>query len=143
MAVNDVEIGRYGIDEFVGYVRFHAKEGGVQLRWITAKPLTPDATGDAVHLIGAKQVISPRIEREVKPDYTVEAMRGQIEGVVEVEAVVLIDGSVGPVLVVRPLDPGLDGQAVAAVRRWRFVPGARNGRLVPVMVNIVLTFKIK
>ncbi|HSK10323.1 MAG TPA: TonB family protein, partial [Vicinamibacterales bacterium] len=52
----------------------------------------------------------PQVLREVKPQYTAEAMRAKIQGVVLLEAVVMPDGTVGDVRVVKSLDPvfGLD-----------------------------------
>ena len=90
-------------------------------------------------------VTAPQVLKEEKPQYTAEAMRARIEGSVEVEAIVLPDGSVGPVRVVRSLDKeyGLDDQASAAVKRWRFKPGKRDGVDVPVLVAIELSFKIR
>lgn len=90
-------------------------------------------------------VVSPEVLFEKKPDYTADAMRLKVQGVVEVEAIVESDGSVGQVRVVRSLDDrwGLDQKAVEAVRQWRFRPGTRMGKAVPVLVNIELTFSIR
>ena len=87
-------------------------------------------------------VTAPEIVKEVRPQYTPEAMRARIQGAVHVEAVVQRDGSVGLVRVVQSLDKefGLDEQAVKAVRQWRFRPGKRDGTPVPVLVSIELTF---
>jgi TonB family protein len=63
--------------------------------------------------------------------------------VVELEAVVLSDGSVGRVRVTRSLDLDLDQAAVAAVRRWKFGAGRLNRQPVAVLVNVELTFKLK
>ncbi len=83
--------------------------------------------------------------REVKPQYTAEAMRAKIQGVVLLEAVVQTDGTVGDVRVIRSLDPvfGLDQEALKAARQWRFVPGRRQGQPVPVLVSIELTFTLR
>ena len=56
---------------------------------------------------------------------------------------VLPDGSVGDVTVIRSLDPvfGLDEEALRA-RQWRFLPGARSGEPVAVLVTIVLEFRL-
>ncbi|HEX7123174.1 MAG TPA: energy transducer TonB, partial [Gemmatimonadaceae bacterium] len=72
----------------------------------------------------------PRVLREVKPQYTADAMRAKVQGVVELEAVVLQDGSVGDVQVTRSLDHtfGLDNEAIKAVKQWRFAPGTRLGQ---------------
>lgn len=87
----------------------------------------------------------PRVIREVKPQYTADAMRAKIQGIVELEAVVLPDGTVGQVQVTRSLDRtfGLDAKAIEAVRQWRFVPGTRFGQPVPVLVTIELTFTLR
>jgi TonB family protein len=90
-------------------------------------------------------VAMPSVISEVKPSYTADAMRQKIQGVVMVEAIVMPDGGVGQVTVVRSLDPtfGLDQEAVKAVRRWRFRPGTRMGQPVPVLVEIELTFTLR
>lgn len=88
---------------------------------------------------------SPEVITESKPKYTAAAMRAKIEGVVEVEAIILADGSVGPVRVVRSLDKefGLDAEAVKAVKQWVFKPGRKDGEPVAVLVNIELSFTIR
>ncbi len=90
-------------------------------------------------------VVGPRLINETKPAYTADAMRAKIQGLVRLEAVVLTDGSVGRVRIIRSLDTtfGLDDQAIAAVKQWRFVPGTRAGRAVRVLVNIELTFTLR
>ena len=91
-------------------------------------------------------ISSPRLIKEVKPNYTADAMRAKIQGVVTLEAVVLADGSVGPVRVTRSLDPnfGLDQEAERTVKLWRFEPGTnRTGERVPVLVEIEMTFTLR
>jgi periplasmic protein TonB len=87
----------------------------------------------------------PRLVREVKPNYTADAMRAQIEGLVELEIVVLADGTVGRVSLVRSLDSrfGLDQEAINAVRNWRFEPGRRLGKAIPVRVGVELSFNLR
>jgi TonB family protein len=88
---------------------------------------------------------NPEKIREVKPAYTAEAMRAKIQGTVIVECVVLPDGTVGDVQVVKSLDPtfGLDQEAVKAAKQWRFIPGRRNGQPVAVLITIELTFTLR
>jgi protein TonB len=87
----------------------------------------------------------PRVIFEKKPQYTADAMRAKVQGIVELEAVVLTDGSVGDVRVTRSLDRtfGLDHQAITAVKQWRFIPGMRLGQPVPVLVTVELTFTLR
>ena len=88
---------------------------------------------------------SPVVITEAKPKYTAEAMRARIEGIVEMEVIVLADGTVGPVRVVRSLDKelGLDAQAMRAVKEWTFKPGRKDGQPVNVLVNIEMHFTVR
>jgi protein TonB len=90
-------------------------------------------------------VMIPRVLREVKPAYTAEAMRAKVQGVVLLECVVMPDGSVGRVEVVKSLDGtfGLDQEAIKAARQWRFAPGTRFGEPVAVLVTIELQFTLR
>ena len=101
-------------------------------------------TGGGVYRPGSG-VINPRIVREVKPQYTADAMRAKVQGTVLLECVVLADGTVGRVDVVKSLDPtfGLDQEAVKAAKQWRFQPGTRFGEPVAVLVTIELTFTLR
>ena len=49
------------------------------------------------------------------------------------------------VRIVRSLDPtfGLDREAVAAVKQWRFAPALRQGQPVPVLVPIEVSFTLR
>ena len=107
-------------------------------------PGSGGGTGGGVYRVGSG-IVSPRILHEVKPAYTAEAMRAKIQGTVWLEAVVLPDGSVGNVQITRSLDPtfGLDQEAIKTVKRWRFIPGTRQGQPVPVLVEIEMTFTLR
>jgi protein TonB len=87
----------------------------------------------------------PEVITEVKPQYTAEAMRAKVQGVVWLECIVMPDGSVGDVKVTKSLDSvfGLDQEAIKAARRWRFRPGTLQGQPVPVIITIELTFTLR
>ncbi len=87
----------------------------------------------------------PQPTKEVKPQYTADAMRAKVQGTVLLECVVLPDGTVGSVEVVRSLDStfGLDQEAIKAAKQWRFRPGTRFGEPVAVLVTIELTFTLR
>jgi periplasmic protein TonB len=90
-------------------------------------------------------VLSPEVVFEKKPNYTPDAMRGRIQGTAWVAAVVLTDGTVGEAHIVRSLDSafGLDEEAIKAVKQWRFRPGTRFGKPVPVQVVIEVSFTMR
>jgi TonB family protein len=90
-------------------------------------------------------VTLPSVIRQVRAQYTQEAMDAHIEGVVVLEAVVLADGNVGDVKVVKSLDTtyGLDQQAVKALKQWLFKPGTKDGKAVAVQVDVEINFTLK
>ena len=90
-------------------------------------------------------VLAPRLIREIRPEYTSEALRARIQGTVLLRTTILADGSVGSIRIIRSLDArfGLDDEALKTVKLWRFVPGTLAGRPVPVVVDIELTFTLR
>ena len=60
-------------------------------------------------------------------------------------AIVRTDGTPGDIEITTSLDTeyGLDKQAVAALSQWRFEPGLKDGKHVPVRVNIEMRFRLK
>lgn len=103
----------------------------------------------AVHARGSSQELAretmPVVLSEVKPDYTPEAKKQGIQGIVELSVVVGDDGTVGEVKVTRSLDDkyGLDEQAVIAMKKWRFRPGTKDGKPVAVQVTVEMSFKLR
>ena len=90
---------------------------------------TAQAQSGDVYKIG-NGVKAPELVKEVKPQYTKAAMDRKVQGSVEMEAVILEDGSVGDTRITRSLDDDLDQEAVKALRQWRFKPGTKDGRPV-------------
>ncbi|RPJ78089.1 MAG: energy transducer TonB [Acidobacteria bacterium] len=93
----------------------------------------------------ASGLTPPRAVHEVKPEYTKAAKEAGIQGSVSLEVVVLADGTVRDVTVKKSLDAerGLDAEAVKAARQWRFEPGRKDGKPVPVLVTLEMTFSLK
>ena len=90
-------------------------------------------------------VTLPQPTRQVKAQYTAEAMRQMIEGDVLLRVVVKADGSVGAVDVKESLDAvyGLDENAVKAMKEWTFKPGTKDGKPVGVRVDVKMKFTLK
>jgi len=63
-------------------------------------------------------------------------------GSVTLALVVGIDGKVRNVWVVRPLGEGLDESAIEAVQRWNFKPATKDGKVVPVLLNFAMLFRL-
>ena len=85
----------------------------------------------------------PVLVKPQHPSYTAEAMRNRVEGVIEVEGIVGVDGKVTDVRVVRGLEPGLDANAIETMKRCTFTPGILEGRAVPYRVSMEFTFTLR
>ena len=88
-------------------------------------------------------IAPPRLIHEERPRYTEDARQRGITGDVLLEIVVLRDGSVGDIRLVRRLGAGLDEQAIQAVRQWRFSPAEMAGAPVDVVVQVAVEFNLR
>jgi TonB family protein len=90
-------------------------------------------------------VTLPKVISEVKPQYTPEALKARIQGTVMLTAVVRTNGTPGDIEITESLDTeyGLDKQAVDALGQWRFEPGMKDGKPVPVRITIEMRFSLK
>ena len=91
-------------------------------------PGTGGGTGGGAYQPG-NGVSMPRLLREVRPNYTTDAMRAKVQGTVLLECIVNAKGEVTDVKILRSLDAtfGLDQEAIKAAKQWRFAPGTRLG----------------
>jgi TonB family protein len=74
--------------------------------------------------------------------YTKEARESGIQGTVHLTCFVDETGKAQGIRVEHSLEPGLDQEAIKAVRRWRFHPGEQDGRAVRVPVRVEVTFSL-
>lgn len=104
----------------------------------------PHLPPEAIHIC-AEGVRPPTLLREVKPNYTREAMGAKQEGDIYFEAVVRPDGRISDVRTLITLKPehGLTAQAIAALKQWRFRPATLGGVPVPVVITVELTFTLR
>ena len=110
-----------------------------------ATPLGPPSQSTTVYEAGSIGISIPTLLREVRPAYTAEAIANRIQGTVLLAAVVLPNGTVGDVTILRSLDAtfGLDAQALLAVKQWLFNPGMKDGVAVAVRVTIEMSFTLR
>ena len=74
------------------------------------------------------------------PEYTPEARKNHITGVVMVEATFKADGHIADIVVVKGLGYGLDEKAIEAFLKTQFRPAESNGRPVDFRTKIAVTF---
>jgi protein TonB len=83
----------------------------------------------------------PRPIKITQPKYPPEAFVKKIEGTVEVEILIDINGRVSKARVVRSI-PALDEAARQTVLQWVFSPAIKNGRPVATVASAPVTFRI-
>jgi TonB family protein len=76
------------------------------------------------------------------PEFSDEARKAKYQGVVLIGIVVDAAGRVVNPHVLQALGMGLDERALEAVKQWRFKPGMKDGRAVPVYATIHVTFRL-
>jgi TonB family protein len=84
-------------------------------------------------------VAAPVRLREVKPEYPQDVLQRGGGGSVTLDITIDTRGLVSDARVTRSVD-GLDDPALAAVRQWEFAPSFHGGEIVPVVMELRLTF---
>jgi protein TonB len=77
-----------------------------------------------------------------EPTYSPEARRAKQQGIVVLGLVIDAGGHTTDIHVIRPLDFGLDEQAVEAALKWRFRPGTKGTQPVPLRAQIEVAFRL-
>jgi len=102
-----------------------------------------DEAGDfSIPFFTRGHATAPLVIARAEAKYTDEARRSGIQGVVLLSAVIDESGKAQDIKVEHSIDPGLDQEAVKAVRRWRFQPGVQDGHPVRVPVKVEITFRL-
>jgi TonB family protein len=87
-------------------------------------------------------VVPPRVLTHPSAAYSDEARRRWIEGTVIVQAQFDEAGNITVLKVVKGLGYGLDENALAVLKDWRFSPALRNGLPVSAIAEIEVPFKL-
>ena len=84
----------------------------------------------------------PTKVHDVAPVYPTIARASGVEGMVIIEAVIAVDGTVRDARVLRSVML-LDHAALDAVKQWRYAPTRLNGVAVPVIVTVTVHFRLQ
>jgi TonB family protein len=99
-----------------------------------------DGVGGVRGLSGA--VTAPVLIFKVEPEFSEEARRAKLQGVVVLYAEVGVDGRLRNIRVTRALGLGLEEKAIEAVKQWRFRPAYRNGKPIVEPAAIEVNFHL-
>ncbi len=120
------------------------------LRWqrsisggaILALGLTSALGTEPIYKVGGA-VTAPVILDTTPPAFTDAAMAAKTQGTVQLSMIVGDDGVPRDIVVTRGIDPGLDGNAVAAIRAWKLQPAMRAGTPVAARAKVEVNFRLK
>jgi protein TonB len=85
---------------------------------------------------------APVVLFQVEPEFSEEARKAKLQGVVMLYGEVDINGRLRNIRVTRGLGLGLEEKAVEAVKQWRFRPGTRDGKPVVSAAAIEVNFHL-
>jgi hypothetical protein len=77
-----------------------------------------------------------------EPDSNEFAQAAGVAGMALYHTVIGADGRPGEIAVARPIGFGLDESAVASIRKAKFSPAVKGGQPVPVLLDLVVQFRI-
>ncbi|MGA2219273.1 MAG: energy transducer TonB [Terracidiphilus sp.] len=83
-----------------------------------------------------------RLVSKFEPESNEFAQANGVAGMALYHTVIGADGKPGEIAVARPIGFGLDENAVAAIRKASFEPATKDGKPVPVMLDLVVQFRI-
>lgn len=99
-------------------------------------------TGGGDYSPGRNGVSYPKLIYQVDPEFSEEARKAKFQGEVVVHLVVDATGRPTRVNISRPIGMGLDEKAKEAVSQYRFKPAMKDGRPVPVLMDVAVNFQI-
>jgi protein TonB len=80
----------------------------------------------------------PGLIKKVEPRYPPIAQAARLEGTVVIDAIILKDGSVSEVKVLKSSNPMFEQACIEAVKQWRFTPGSQD-----VILTVTVNFTLK
>ena len=102
-------------------------------------PSLGGGTGAAATSVDMK----PQMLNKPRPNYTEEARKNKIQGVVLAQLLIGADGSVKQVRIRRGLADGLNEEAIRAAYQIRFKPAMKGGQPVSYWVGIEIEFNLR
>jgi len=98
--------------------------------------------GGGVYRVGGG-ISAPVPLNTVEAEFSDEARRAKYQGVCLISMIVDAHGNPQNPRVIRPLGMGLDEKALEAVRKYRFKPAMKDGKIpVPVMITVEVNFRL-
>jgi len=130
------------IDRVDGKLQMRVRDTD-QFRYIGQPPrLSAFAAG--VPTCGSTAASRPEAVTAGQPEYTSDARKARIQGDVEIEVVIGVDGTPGEMRLRNSIDVlyGLDDQALQTIAKYRFKPATRDGQPTSCVATLIVTFRL-
>jgi TonB family protein len=98
--------------------------------------------GSPVFVAGHSGLVNPIVTYKPEPEYSEDARKAKLQGMVVLEVVVDQNGLPMVRKVLESVGMGLDEQAIKAVSTWRFKAGRLDGKAVPVLIEVKVNFRL-
>jgi TonB family protein len=85
----------------------------------------------------------PQALNKPRPNYTEEARKNRVQGIVRARVLIEADGAAKGVELTSHLPDGLDEEALNAIHQMRFSPAERNGQPVAYWVTLEVEFNLR
>jgi TonB family protein len=102
----------------------------------------PFMPADASIKVLSEGMMPPKVLNSIDPSSNEYAQKYGIAGMELLRTVVDASGVPRQIAIARPIGFGLDEKAVDAVKNSHFKPAMLNGQPVPVVIDLVVTFRI-
>jgi TonB family protein len=142
VSLNGRETGRVDIETLAGAVLLDARKGAVRFRNVAIMPLPGSTILRSTDYAGDPKFEAPKLVKSSPPAYPSQALNQGTDGLVTLEVVILVNGTVGATISTHAAAREFQRAAIAAVRQWKFAPGSLEGRPVPVILEIEVSFRV-
>ena len=130
-----------GTKQFFSSITIGKKADGIKVDDGEGEPF---ATPNCDEIAGSGRDVDRRVRLAMKPEpsYTERARQKQTTGTVVVKVVFACNGSVTDIRVLNELPNGLTDQAIAALKKLKFVPAVKNGKFVSMWMQVEYNFNL-
>lgn len=99
-------------------------------------------SGNRVYRMSEPGVVAPKQIYAPEPEFSEKARKAKEQGAVALSLIVGTDGLPQDLAVACSSAPDLIDNAIEAVKLWRFAPGTKDGRPVPVAILVDVSFTL-
>lgn len=101
---------------------------------------TQSNNADNIYKAGDVGTTRPVAVFSPEPDFTNRARKKKIQGTVRMSVIIGKDGKVQDVKLEHSVDPGLDANAIKAVKNWKFTPCQKDDQPVRCRTSVEVSY---